>query len=69
MMVMQMVTQQKPWCFKAWESFKNTVDLMRIIETYQVPKLPEDCDKDLREFLEMCLKFSPKDRGSIQELS
>ena len=51
MTVLQLVTQYKPWCYKAYEYFKDTKDLMKIIKTYQTPKLSLNRSSDLVSFI------------------
>lgn len=65
MVVLELATRKKPWCSRAPELFVNTADLMRIIQTYQTPRLPLDRSSDLTDFLSMCLKFNPEDRSTI----
>ena len=69
MVVLYLATKKKPWCFRAYDIFKNSEQWLKLVQKYQTPNLPLDRSDELVEFLGMCLKFRPEERCTVEQLS
>lgn len=62
--IIEMLTGEPPW-----PNFKNHMAaLYHILKTETPPPIPEIASNNLKDFLERCLRMSPKERPNVCEL-